>query len=165
MQLSTLESSCEGALYNYEVNNKTINKTSVGKYALDPNAVAIPCGLIAKSYFRDEFFLYNNKSDSIVINQTNIANADDVKYMFKNRDDWQKTQWIDMENEHFIVWMSMMPFKEFRKKWGRIDATLEPGIYNLTILNGIIILKIFRSYIKSVTFFFFYLLYDIISIN
>lgn len=105
---------------------------------LNSTDLAYPCGLGAKSYFRDEFFLFDNNSQSISINQTNIANVNDIKYMFKNREDWKSTQWIDMENEHFMVWMSMMPFNNFRKKWGKIDTTLNPGIYNITILNGIL---------------------------
>jgi len=131
-----LESSCENALYNYQVLNKTNNKTSIGNFALNSNDLAYPCGLIAKSYFKDTFILYDNKSNVIIINETNIANQNDINYMFKNREDWEKTQWVDMENEHFIVWMNMMPFKDFRKKWGRIDFSIEKGIYNLSISNG-----------------------------
>ena len=142
-QSSVLESSCESALYNYQVLNNTINKTSAAQIPLDPNGIAYPCGLVAKSYFRDEFVLYHNNSHLIPINETNIANTDDIKYMFKNREDWKTTQWIDMENEHFMVWMSMMPFNEFKKKWGRIDSTLQPGMYNLTIFNGNILKKNF----------------------
>jgi len=104
---------------------------------LNESDIAYPCGLIAKSYFRDSFTLTTNKTTAIPINETNIANINDIKYMFKNNKNWKNVQWTDMENEHFIVWMSMMPFKDFRKKWGRIDRTLEPGLYNLTIMNGI----------------------------
>jgi len=132
-----LISNCENSVYNYQILNNTKSKLSVGNVILRENDIAYPCGLIAKSFFRDTFLLYNNKSLLVPINETNIANANDIKYMFKNREDWKNFQWIDMENEHFIVWMSMMPFKDFRKKWGKIDMTLEPGFYNITINNGI----------------------------
>ena len=42
-----------------------------------------------------------------------------------------------MENEHFIVWMQMETFPNFRKLWGRINQTLDPGNYTIYINNSI----------------------------
>jgi len=56
--------------------------------------------------------------------------------MFKNYENATSKQWLNMEDEHFIVWMSMMPFNNFRKKWGRIEEDLVEGYYNLTINNS-----------------------------
>lgn len=56
--------------------------------------------------------------------------------MYKNTENATEKQWLNMEDEHFIVWMSMMPFNDFRKKWGKIDQDLIPGYYNLTIFNS-----------------------------
>lgn len=52
---------------------------------LDGDDVANPCGLIAKSYFYDEFELYENESMSnrITINEKGIAWPEDVNNKFK----------------------------------------------------------------------------------
>jgi hypothetical protein len=63
--------------------------------------------------------------------------------MFKNYENATQKQWINMEDEHFIVWMSMMPFNNFRKKWGKIDEDLTKGFYDLTINNRIFIYLVF----------------------
>jgi hypothetical protein len=37
--------------------------------------------------------------------------------------------------EHFIVWMRTAGLPNFRKLWGRIDGTLEAGVYQMDIMN------------------------------
>jgi hypothetical protein len=64
--------------------------------------------------------------------------------MFKNFENATEKQWLNMEDEHFIVWMSMMPFNNFRKKWGKIDEDLTKGFYDLTINNGKLFFFTFR---------------------
>merc|ERR1711937_1076450 len=44
-------------------------------------------------------------------------------------------QWIDMTDEHFIVWMRTAGLPNFRKLWGRIDGDLKAGKYKLEISN------------------------------
>jgi len=45
-------------------------------------------------------------------------------------------QWLDMEDEHFIVWMRTAGLPNFRKLWGKIDSQdLEAGTYNVEIKN------------------------------
>ena len=44
-------------------------------------------------------------------------------------------QWINMTDEHFIVWMRPSGLPNFRKLWGRIHKDLEPGNYKLIINN------------------------------
>ncbi len=93
-------SRCEGARYMSEIfDNDTLRyKTWVGKN-LSGDDFANPCGLIAKSYFNDtDFNLKNSKGDLITINETDIANDYDKKYMFKRHDDSKNLQWIDVEN-------------------------------------------------------------------
>ena len=51
---------------------------------------------------------------------------------FKNSSDLT-SQWIDVTDEHFIVWMRFSPFKNPRKVWGRIDQDLELGSYTLKV--------------------------------
>lgn len=55
---------------------------------LDPDAVAIPCGLIAKSVFNDTYELNRNEdfsnSGSVAIDDSDIAWKSDVDFKFKN---------------------------------------------------------------------------------
>jgi hypothetical protein len=37
--------------------------------------------------------------------------------------------------EHFIVWMQMESFQNFRKLWGRIYKDLEPDTYKIRVKN------------------------------
>lgn len=119
--------------------NSTSVKLSIDGTILNPYDIAVPCGLVAKSFFQDSYVLYSlNNTQRIGINESNIASANDIKYMFKNFPNYKSVQWLNIENEHFMVWMNMMPFSNFRKRWGKIDQTLEIGLYNLTINNGIL---------------------------
>ena len=51
-----------------------------------------------------------------------------------------KKQWIDMTDEHFIVWMRPSGLPNFRKLWGRIrngndGDKLKKGTYKIKINN------------------------------
>ena len=89
------------------ITNKDMNKNeSVTKIALNEDDVAIPCGLIAKSYFNDVFSNWRIKSkfdDSsedqpIYVNEKDIAWKADKELKYKNVD--LNRQWIDMTDEH-----------------------------------------------------------------
>jgi hypothetical protein len=41
-----------------------------------------------------------------------------------------------MTDEHFIVWMRTAGLPNFRKLWGRIEAGIKAGTYDLTIDNN-----------------------------
>jgi hypothetical protein len=43
---------------------------------------------------------------------------------------------MDMENEHFIVWMRTAGLPDFRKLWGRIEEDLEPGTYEIGVFSN-----------------------------
>ena len=98
------------------------------KSGLKENQPANPCGLIAKSYFKDSFEF----KDGPKIKTKDIAWPSDLEGKFKNQDDWEKVQWTDVEDEHFIVWMRIAATKDFIKLWGIIDEDLE-GKYTLKI--------------------------------
>ena len=108
----------------------------------EKKAVAVPCGLIAKSFFRDSFKLFDKDGNEIEINQKDIAWEADKKIKFNNLpgDKIQK-QWIDMTDEHFIVWMRPSGLPNFRKLWGRIKEVngkkdkLIKGNYTIKINN------------------------------
>lgn len=51
-----------------------------------PDAVAWPCGLIAKSVFTDQYTLLDPASNPITIDSSNIAWKSDVEYKYKNGD-------------------------------------------------------------------------------
>mmetsp|Transcript_4918 Transcript_4918/g.9208 ORF Transcript_4918/g.9208 Transcript_4918/m.9208 type:complete len:288 (-) Transcript_4918:737-1600(-) len=103
---------------------------------LDDDDPANPCGLIARSLFNDTFSLYYPKSGKEVeIDQDSITWGVEREEMYDRADDWKEDQWTDVENEHFMVWMSVAGLPTFRKLWGRIDDDLDEGYYKLVILN------------------------------
>ena len=109
---------------------------------LTGNAVANPCGLIAKSYFNDTYQLFQPGGDgNVVIHEDRIAWNVDKNDKFESADHAQETQWTDIRNgkvhsEHFMVWMSIAGLPTFRKLWGRIETDLPTGTYRLLINNN-----------------------------
>jgi len=134
---------CKHAVTNQEMGVTT----NLEGGPLEPNEVAVPCGLIAKSFFRDSFKLLDKDGNEIKIVQKDIAWEADKKIKFKNLppDIMNKKQWIDMENEHFIVWMRPSGLPNFRKLWGRIKKgdgnkendknVLKKGNYSVYVKN------------------------------
>jgi hypothetical protein len=131
---------CDPVITNSQMNK---NKSYFTNKTLDPDEVAVPCGLIAKSYFNDNFtnwtidnYVFVDEYESFKPNEKNIAWEADKKLKYKNlKDEYKEKQWIDMEDEHFIVWMRPAGLPNFRKLWGRIDhKNLEAGTrVNVTI--------------------------------
>ena len=112
---------CDPAVTNAEMNKTKSCDPSVN---LDPKEIAIPCGLIAKSYFNDKFTNWKINGESFSPDEKDIAWKADKELKYKNID--LKKQWIDMTDEHFIVWMRPAGLPNFRKLWGRIkDRDLE----------------------------------------
>jgi len=58
------------------------------------------------------------------------------QYMFKRNDNYTSSQWIDVQNEHFINWMQTESFPNFIKLYGRINKNLEPGTYYFNVINS-----------------------------
>ena len=124
-----------------ETNQEMEKNISLSGDILNPNEVAVPCGLIAKSFFNDTYQLKNEKGEPITIDESNIAWEADKKLKYKNvkdpngKDDefYKKVQWIDMRDEHFIVWMRPAGLPNFRKLWGRIRQDLPEGEYTVMI--------------------------------
>lgn len=106
---------------------------------IDPEDVANPCGLVATSYFNDTFVLLppqNSHKESIDIRFDHLAWDVDREEKYKNLHNWRKSQWTDVEDEHFMVWMSIAGLPTFRKLWGRIEERLDAGVYRIAILNN-----------------------------
>lgn len=55
---------------------------------------------------------------------------------YKNPPYYQKLQWINVSDEHFMVWMRISPLNRFKKLWGRIEIDLKAGDYILEIENS-----------------------------
>ena len=106
------------------------NKSSISENndTLSKGEIAVPCGLIAKTYFNDSF-KFSRGIEEIKVNQNNIAFPKD-KELYKNAK--KEKQWIDIEDEHFLVWMRPAGLPNFRKLWGRIEKDLKTGD-NITI--------------------------------
>ena len=137
---------CDPAVTNEDMNKK---KSIVNPPTdLNPKDVAIPCGLIAKSYFNDDYTDWKIIRDGTPIefepSCKDIAWKADKELKYKNVN--KSRQWIDMEDEHFIVWMRPAGLPNFRKLWGRIiDQDLKKGDivkvtihdnFNVTSFNG-----------------------------
>ena len=109
---------------------------SINKKPLNPDEVAHPCGLIAKSFFNDSYEIKREEGDEeIKINGNDIAwDVDKKKY--KNSNNHNEHQWLNVEDERFMIWMRPAALPDFRKLWGRIEKDLRKGNYILTISNN-----------------------------
>lgn len=125
------------------ITNEQMNVTvSVDGTPLLPNANAYPCGLIAKSVFTDNFTLSTSAFDAntpnlniVQFDETNIAWKSDQEKFKNQAGNWGATQWIDVENQHFIVWMRVAGLPSFRKLYAAINTDLDATTYYLKISN------------------------------
>ena len=107
-----------------KINERVGVTTSINGNTLDPRANAIPCGLMAKTFFNDTFnFTINN--ETIEVNEKNISFAKDRDLYKKNP--YPDRQWHDLTDEHFLVWMRPSGMPNPRKLWGKIDRDLKEG--------------------------------------
>jgi len=92
---------CEPIIYNKDI---APNLKSYDGYDLNPDAVANPCGLVAKSFFTgnrnsdfyhllDTFQLFLGATQ-IPINENGIAWESDIKHKFKLPPNSNQIQWI-----------------------------------------------------------------------
>jgi hypothetical protein len=112
---------CDPAITNGDM-DKT--QSIVAGVLLNKEDLAVPCGLIAKSYFNDKFTNWEINGDPITPNEKDIAWKADKELKYKNTNHLEK-QWINMTDEHFIVWMRPAGLPNFRKLWGRIEKDIE----------------------------------------
>lgn len=91
LQAIQSEQTCDPIYTNLNV---APNLTSINGQLLNASAVAIPCGLIAKSIFTDTFLISSqpwtgtnttSAGSNITIDDSNIAWKSDVEYKFKNQ--------------------------------------------------------------------------------
>lgn len=99
---------------------------------------AHPCGLIAQSFFTDNFTLSDiGETTPIEIRSESIAWSTDVSTLFKNGpEDWESYQWTNITDERFITWMRVAGMKNFKKPYGIIHENMDAGKYRLKIMNN-----------------------------
>lgn len=68
----------------------------------------------------------------ITFDTSNIAWKADLDKFYNNAD-YMTTQWTDVEDPNFIVWMRTAGLPNFRKLYGVINEDLQSGIYQLVI--------------------------------
>eukprot|EP00002_Diphylleia_rotans_P005296 TRINITY_DN1441_c0_g2_i3.p1 TRINITY_DN1441_c0_g2~~TRINITY_DN1441_c0_g2_i3.p1 ORF type:complete len:317 (-),score=50.72 TRINITY_DN1441_c0_g2_i3:281-1231(-) len=98
-----------------------------------------PCGLIANSFFNDNF-TFTGKSP-LLIDETGIAWESDRETKFKSPSiyagspprDVPNFKGEDFENEHFMVWMRTAGLPDFRKLYGKINTPVKKGNYEVSI--------------------------------
>ena len=123
---------CEPAEKNKDMGFPA-NKTALDGSDLDDNSFAVPCGLMAKTFFNDSY-TFKIGDENLEVDETNIAFEKDKKLFDKNPD--KSRQWTDMTDEHFLVWMRPSGLPNPRKLWGRINRDLKKGeIIDVTINN------------------------------
>lgn len=127
----------------YPAQQKMLNE----KATFDPESPAIPCGLMAKSFFNDTLTFYKKftegktpkEDDKIELNTSDIAWTTDVgkfnniKDLPKDVKSYKDIQWQDMKDPRFIVWMRNAGLPNFRKLYGVIDEDIKAGTYTLKV--------------------------------
>lgn len=76
--------------------------------------------MVALTFFNDTYALYYPNGTQVSINENGIAWPRDKGRRFKQEPNSSVVQWIDPENEHFMVWMRTSGFPNFQKPWGII---------------------------------------------
>ena len=60
-----------------------------------------------------------------------------MKNKFKIKGNDADFSWLDVRNEHVMVWFQMESIPSFTKLWGHMNETLYPGInYTLVVQNN-----------------------------
>lgn len=80
-----------------------VTKSYNGK-PLQEDDFAVPCGLIAKYRFTDTFKIIDPDAKAVDIDEEGIAYGVDKRMRFKNVPDSENVAWVDVEDEHFMVW-------------------------------------------------------------
>ena len=134
MKESDVKDDCDPIILNKDI-YLGVN-SSDGLKTLDPDGVAHPCGLIAKSYFNDTYEIKKEGgNEEITISPNGIAWSVD-KDKYKNSENYSEHQWLNVEAERFMVWMRPAALPDFRKPWGRIEKDLSEGNYTVIITNN-----------------------------
>ena len=100
-----------------------------------------PCGVIPKYIFTDEFLEIKDIDGQhfhVTINDANIAHEIDTDSKFKrNKEAWDNGRyWIDVEDQHLMVWYQMETKADFYKLYGSVDGTMRADhTYQIKIID------------------------------
>lgn len=110
--------------------------TSVTGTTLNDDDTAYPCGLGPKYVFNDTFGLTDSSGTTFTLDDSNIALYIEKESRFGNTDSLER-QWLDMADQHFMVWMRVELFPVFDKMYAKVDGTLKAGEpYTVSITNN-----------------------------
>ena len=107
-----------------ETNEKTGFIFSLDNKLLNQSANAIPCGLMAKTFFNDTFN-FSIDNEKIDVDISDIAFEKDKELYGKNIN--ISNQWHDLTDPHFLVWMRPAGLPNPKKLWGKINRKLKKG--------------------------------------
>jgi len=100
---------CEGAFTEKEMSYSGNSGSS---------NLANPCGLIAKTYFKDKFTNWKLGTDILTKEE---LDEEEIAY----QSDIDTYEGVADKGEHFLVWMRISPFSNPRKLWGRINKDIK----------------------------------------
>ena len=95
------------------------------------NDVAFPCGLIAKTFFKDELTSLKISGKEIEITTEEIAYKSDIEAFSKV--EMKDSHWLDISDERFMIWSRISPFENPRKLWGKIEEDDIPSGTTITV--------------------------------
>ena len=111
-----------------------------------------PCGLVARSFFTDQFALQDPGGAYVPMTNASISWDSDLEHKYKKTTDPERKDGVagvankynlrtDAEEElvtdaDFIVWMRTAALPQFRKLYRVIETKLEPGDYTVTVRNN-----------------------------
>jgi hypothetical protein len=127
-----------GETYSYDdLQEKCSPRTAKGD-SHDEEDIFLPCGLMARYVFLDEFFSLERDGKVIPWTKKGTVWDVDLDHRYKNPpDDQEGIRGIaDFKDENFITWMKAAPLPWFRKLYRKIDQDLEPGTYKLEYENN-----------------------------
>jgi len=84
----------------------------------------------------DGFVIADYAGNNYPINENGISWSVDTSFKFHDNSNWTQTQWLDVQNEHFINWMQWATTPDWMKLWGRIDVPMPAGNYSLFPYNS-----------------------------
>ena len=93
--------------------------------------VAFPCGLIAKTFFKDELTSLKISGKEIEITTEEIAYKSDTEAFSKV--EMKDSHWLDISDERFMIWSRISPFENPRKLWGKIEEDDIPSGTTITV--------------------------------
>ena len=105
-----LRSDCDPIVQVKDLGDHIMNINKQNPQRLDPEAPAIPCGLVAKSFFNDRYSLKLLSGEKIDINEKGIAWESDKEYKFANINKnlpegktYEDVQWLDMTDGNILT--------------------------------------------------------------